>query len=335
MTTDFAGSDDLGFALSLDDQGRILVAGSTYTGTQSYNFALARYTASGALDATFGTAGKVTTDFAGSDDLGFALSLDDQGRILVAGSTYTGTQSYNFALARYTASGALDATFGTAGKVTTDFAGSDDLGFALSLDDQGRILVAGSTYTGTQSYNFALARYTASGALDATFGTGGKVTTDFAGSGDVGYALSLDAQGRILVAGYNNTFTQGANFALARYTASGTLDPTFGTGGKVSTDFAGSNDIGFALSLDAQGRILVAGRASTGTQGDHFALARYTASGTLDPTFGTGGKVTTDFAGSDDGGYALSLDAQGRILVAGYAATGTQGNNFALMRVLP
>ena len=335
VTTDFAGSSDVGRALSLDAQGRVLVAGYAATGTQGNNFALARYTASGALNATFGTGGRVTTDFAGSDDVGYALSLDAQGRILVAGYAATGTQSLNFALARYTASGALDATFGTAGKVTTDFAGSDDLGFALSLDDQGRILVAGSTYTGTQSYNFALARYTASGALDATFGTGGKVTTDFAGSGDVGYALSLDAQGRILVAGYNNTFTQGANFALARYTASGTLDPTFGTGGKVSTDFAGSNDIGFALSLDAQGRILVAGRASTGTQGDHFALARYTASGTLDPTFGTGGKVTTDFAGSDDGGYALSLDAQGRILVAGYAATGTQGNNFALMRVLP
>ena len=115
----------------------------------------------------------------------------------------------------------------------------------------------------------------------------------------------------------------------------GSLEPRFGTGGKVTTDFAGSSDVGRALSLDAQGRVLVAGYAATGTQGNNFALARYTASGALNATFGTGGRVTTDFAGSDDGGYALSLDAQGRILVAGYAATGTQGNNFALMRVLP
>ncbi|WP_229844387.1 delta-60 repeat domain-containing protein, partial [Deinococcus indicus] len=134
-----------------------LVAGYAI-GTQGYNFALARYTASGALDSTFGTGGKVTTDFAGSSDVGFALSPDAQGRILVAGYTYTGTQSFNFALARYTSSGALDATFGTGGKVTTDFTGSDDVSFALSLDAQGRILVAGYAYTGTQGYNFALMR---------------------------------------------------------------------------------------------------------------------------------------------------------------------------------
>ncbi|MFW8626887.1 delta-60 repeat domain-containing protein [Deinococcus sp. ME38] len=332
VTTDFAGSTDDGRALSLDAQGRILVAGYADTGTQGYDFALARYTASGALDATFGTGGKVITDFAGSGDVGFALSLDAQGRILVAGSTYTGTQGWNFALARYTASGTLDPTFGTGGKVTTDFAGSLDFGFALSLDAQGRILVAGYTYTGTQGNNFALARYTASGALDPAFGTGGKVTTDFAGSNDGGFALSLDAQGRILVAGYADTGTQGNNFALARYTTSGALDATFGTGGKVITDFAGSSDLGFALSLDAQGRILVAGRANTGTQSDNFALARYTTNGALDPTFGTGGKVATDFAGSSDEGRALSLDAQGRILVAGYTYTGTQSYNFALAR---
>ena len=114
----------------------------------------------------------------------------------------------------------------------------------------------------------------------------------------------------------------------------GSLDPCFGTGGTVTTDFAGSLDEGRALSLDAQGRILVAGCADTDTQAN-FALARYTASGALDPTFGTGGKVTTDFAGNSDVGNALSLDAQGRILVAGYTYTGTQGWIFALMRVLP
>lgn len=115
----------------------------------------------------------------------------------------------------------------------------------------------------------------------------------------------------------------------------GSLDPCFGTGGKITTDFAGSDDRGSALSVDAQGRILVAGSAGTSTQGNNFALARYTASGALDSTFGTGGKATIDFVGSNDVGNALSLDAQGHILVAGYTYTGTQSYNFALMRVLP
>src|SRR5206468_80556 len=117
------------------------------------------------------------------------------------------------------------------------------------------------------------------------------------------------------------------DFALARYNANGSLDTTFGTGGKVTTDFAGDDDQAFAVVLQTDGKIVAAGVAKTYRGGD-FALARYNANGSLDATFGTGGKVTTDFAGNDDAAHGVVVQADGRIVAAGVAKT-YRGGDFA------
>src|SRR5438093_8754306 len=104
---------------------------------------------------------------------------------------------------------------------------------------------------------------------------------------------------------------------VAAQTAQGTLDATFGTGGKVTTDFAGDTDEAFAVALQTDGKIVVAGEAKTGYSREDFALARYNTNGTLDTTFGTGGKVTTDFAGHTDQAFAVALQTDGKIVVAG------------------
>src|SRR5207247_2165686 len=146
--------------------------------SRSADFALARYNADGSLDATFGTGGKVTTDFAGDDDQAFAVVLQSDGKIVVAGEAKTSRRG-DFALARYNANGSLDATFGTGRKVTTDFAGDDDAAFGVALQTGGKIVAAGGARIGGfraanagRGEDFALARYNANGSLDATFGTG-------------------------------------------------------------------------------------------------------------------------------------------------------------------
>ena len=136
--------------------------------------------------------------------------------------------------------------------------------------------------------------------MDTTFGTGGKVTTDIGTSGDNGRAVVVDSADRIVVAGSSSN---GSNkdFAVVRYTSSGVLDTTFGTGGKVTTAIGASSDVGFAVVVDAADRIVVSGYSDNGSDED-FAVVRYTSGGVLDTTFGTDGKVTTDIGTGNDGG---------------------------------
>ena len=213
----------------------------------------------------------------------------------------------------------LDVTFGTAGKVTTGFSGSSETGAgAVALQSDGKIVVAGFTQKASSDSDFALARYNTDGSLDTTFGSGGKVTTDFSGASDGADAVALQSDGKIVAAGG----TSSSDFALVRYNRDGSLDPTFGSGGKVTTDFTPGGNFGFAsaLALQSDGKIVVAGYA-----GD-FALARYNTDGSLDTTFGSGGKVTTDF--SAQGTFnALALQPDGRIL-----AGGTYSDDFAVLR---
>ncbi len=248
----------------------------------------------------------MTTDFGGTD-IANAVVLQSDGKIVAVGQ-----DSSDFALARYNADGSLDSSFGTGGKVTTDFGGSD-AALAAVLQPDGKIVAVG-----TSAADFALARYNTDGSLDTSFGTGGKVTTDFGGT-DQAWAAVLQPDGKIVAAGLAS-----ADFALARYNTNGSLDTSFGTGGKVTTSFEGS-DQARAVVLQPDGKIVAVGWDN----GVEFALARYNTDGLLDSSFGTGGKVTTDFGGSD-AALAAVLQSDGKIVAVGFANT----TDFALARYL-
>ena len=215
-----------GKAVALQEDEKIVVAGPEYS-----NFAVARYNVDGFLDPTFGARGRVTTNF-GPYGVGNAVALQRDKKIVVAGSAAV-ARGLNFAVARYNADGSLDLTFGTKGKVTTSFGGGTfDRGNAMVLQKDGKIVVAGTT-AGTRGLNFAVARYNTNGSLDTGFGTGGKVTTSFY-KADRGYAVALQKDGKIVVAG-----TSDSNFAVARYNVDGSLDMKFGREGKGITRFTG------------------------------------------------------------------------------------------------
>ena len=149
--------------------------------------------------------------------------------------------------------------------------------------------------------------------------------------------MAVQPDGKIVAAGWAvvNEQRLDQDFALARYEPSGTLDPSFGTGGVVTTDFAGGDDLIAALVLQPDGRILVAGWAGDLSDGQDVALARYDATGTLDPSFGDGGLVTTDFGGGFDEAYGLSLLPDGRILVVGASEDNQSFNSdFALAHLV-
>ena len=185
--------------------------------------------------------------------------------------------------------------------------------------------------------DFALARYNTDGNLDtASFGASGKVTTDFSGGSDSIAELVIQPDGKLVAAGTANIPGTGSDFALARYSADGVLDTAgFGTGGKTTTDFGGFDQAG-SLALQADGRIVVAGLyfpipAIAGGPNAFFALARYNTNGNIDSTFGTSGKITTDFFGINNQATAVVIQGDGKIVAGGFADTGSS-NDFALAR---
>jgi uncharacterized delta-60 repeat protein len=328
VITDFGTIDDaISDKMAVQADGKPVAAGYADDGP-ARDFALARYTPNGALDPTFGTGGKVTTDFFGFTDHAQAgLVVQPDGKLVAGGSAFTFTTggNYDFALARYLPDGTLDDSFGTGGKVTTDLLGFDDQAFALARQPDGKLVAAGEA-----GADFALARYNPDGTLDSSFGSGGVVTTDFAGSVDRVEALALQPDGK-LVAGGQAFAGAGLDFALARYLPDGTLDDSFGSGGKVTTDLAGGDDAGFfSVAVLAGGKLVALGSGFTGT-GQDFTLARYNPNGILDPSFGNGGKVTTDFAGGDDIGISLVVQPSGKLVAGGFMGT-EAGYDFALAR---
>ena len=322
ITTAIGSSDDVAHALGIQSNGSIVVAGSSYNGS-NYDFALVRYTKDGIIDTTFGTAGtgKVTTAIGSGDAAAYALVIQKSvDTILVAGYFYNSNDSnYYFALVKYTKDGIPDTTFGTGGIVTTLIGSSGDYTYsALGVQSDGSIVVAGSPYNGSK-YNFALLRYTKAGILDTGFGTGGIVTTSIGSNNDYANALVIQSDDTILVAGRSsyNILNSEYDFALVKYTKDGIPDTTFGTGGIVTTLIGSSGDYTYsALGVQSDGSIVVAGSPYNGSK-YNFALLRYTKAGILDTGFGTGGIVTTSIGSNNDYANALVIQSDDTILVAG------------------
>jgi len=207
--------------------------------------------------------------------------------------------------------GSLDRTFGRDGIVTIPSDNPRGI-VAIAVKPDGRIVAAGQ-----HAFDFALTEYTANGFLDASFGAGGTATTDIGGLDSL-RAIALQPDGRIIVVGQTTVLGEQPwrnDFALARYGVDGTLDPTFGSGGIVTTDVGDADEL-LAVAVDADGRIVAAG--TTGKPGAAYALARYAADGTLDATFGDGGIVTTD-VGLTAFPSAIAIQPDGGILVGGPA----------------
>ncbi len=280
----------------------------------------------GALDTTFGEAGKALTAFPGfAITQAYALAVQPDGKIVVAGFASVSSGGEDFAVARYLEDGRLDAAFDGDGMLTTDF-GANDRARAVALQADGKIVVAGWSSAGD---DFAVARYLPDGQLDPSFDGDGRLTTDF-GAVDAAYALMLQADGQIVVAGNSGNFIN-SNFALARYLADGRLDAAFDGDGRLTTDF-GAAESAHALALQPDGKIVAAGEIRSGAFASSFALARYLADGQLDAAFDGDGRLTTTF-GSSDSAYALALQPDGKIVVAGSVST-LSNPDFALARYL-
>jgi uncharacterized delta-60 repeat protein len=299
------------------------------------------HAAAGDLDPTFGVGGQLTTDLKRSSDLANAVAVQADGKLVVVGQTYLNNDfsDEDFVVARYNTDGTLDRTFGSRGRVKTDFPGLAAVPSSVVIQPDGKIVVAGGAFPlFTFAGNFEIVRYNRNGSLDTSFGDGGIVTTMFP-AGSYAFAVALQPDGKIIAAGTHFVdFDPGemsdTDFALARYNPDGSPDTTFGVGGQVTTDFLGKEDDAFSVLIQPDGKIIAVGSANDPVNFYDFAAVRYLSNGAIDPSFGVGGEVTTDFRGGGfDRARAAVLQADGKIVAAGFATTVSGASqNFAVAR---
>ena len=304
---------------ALQPDGKIVIAGS--------GFNVARINVNGSADSGFGNDGIQTTGFDG-DSYASSVAIQADGKIVVAGTTGTNGDNY-FAVARYNPDGSPDNTFNSSGRLTTDFGfkipdrGEGDsipvhvqFATALGIQADSRIVVGGYAYNGVDA-DFAIVRYNVNGSLDSSFDHDGRQTTDL-GSYDNAYALAIQRDGKIVLAGY--TFVEpNNNFAVIRYNINGSPDSSFNGNGKQTAILGSDLQIGNSVALQSDGKIVVAGYTLNGTFNNDFALARFTTNGILDNTFDNDGILTTDFTSSDDYAGSVAIQSDDKIVVAGYS----------------
>jgi uncharacterized delta-60 repeat protein len=358
----------------LQSTGKIIVvAGFDNTPAATESFGVVRYRPQGILDTGFGTQGMSLANITNFINSPNAAAVQPDDKIVVAGVAQSadGTVS-EFAVVRFNANGGLDSSFGTGGKVTTNFVGVQAGGVSnpakvVLLQTDGKILVIGTASECAKCVlNTAWARYTSTGALDATFGTGGTQLTNLFGgppnaaaelsNGDIltiagsviaqfspsGSLRTAVTMGPIVATsvGGTNVFQRDGKYLLAQGATGkfGSRNPEiqiFRFEGGVDWAFANppfdfgpvvaAPDFATAIVLQPDAKIVVGGTASSNASSESFGVARLNPDGSLDSTFGTGGTVTTTFSGAQAGITAVVLQPDGKIVAAGQAIRNPAG----------
>lgn len=263
--------------------------------------------ASGDLDPFFGTGGIVKTQFGEKDASGNSMALQADGKFVVVGqiSSEGNPDNDDFGVVRYLPTGEVDPAFGA---VVTDVGGAQDIAWSVAVQPDGKVVVAGQAASGGRNA-IAVVRYTRSGLLDESFGTGGKVITPI-GENSLAKSVALQSDGKIVVAGYTNS-SGVIDTVVLRYLPDGSLDPDFNGSGIATVDF-GLSEIASSVAVQTDGGIVVAGNNSLQT-----LVMRLTSTGAVDTSFGGGDGFVTTQIGLSCNIRGMVIDLNGRIVLAG------------------
>ncbi|MCW3117652.1 MAG: Delta-60 repeat-containing protein, partial [Chitinophagaceae bacterium] len=365
VTTQFGSTLNYLNAIALGPDGKITAGGYMYNGTDQ-DYAIARYKADGTPDNEFNGNGTKVIHFSDLDDVIYSIAIQG-GKILAAGYSYVGN-GYDFTMVRLNQNGSLDNSFGKAGKLIDHIVSFGSYASAMQCQDDGKLLVAGSYIENVsagsplvvqkgfiarynkngwpdfsfgngglinvdansifslfndkiivaigQSGDFSISSFKPDGNPDLSFGSNGVVTQDF-GADEIPMLIKQQSGSKFLVGGFTNISGSGADLLLARFTANGQPDLSFGIQGKVVTDITSSDDYMSGIAVQGDGKILVSGTYYALGQG-HIFLVRYTADGVIDVTFGDNGKFIYSESQSDNAS-AVAVMPNGTILLTAYS----------------
>jgi uncharacterized delta-60 repeat protein len=275
LIIDFDNRSDYASSVALQGDDKIVISGYTSleNGIESH-MALVRLNSNGNVDSSFGINGKIiNADFNNDSNFNIQVAIQSDGKILISGTTgYSYQGNSDFLLVRYSAQGVLDSSFGNSGKVSTDFSGYQDFCSAIQIQNDGKIILAGSTSANVSALsNFGLTRYNSDGTLDLSFGKNGKVTTGYSNQIENGIAMTIQDDNKILVTGQDLVNSVYYSI-LVRYTEGGQLDNTFGLQGRVR-NFPGSAS--YAIAIQPDKKIITGGIFGAATSNSDILVVRY------------------------------------------------------------
>jgi uncharacterized delta-60 repeat protein len=318
ITRDFGSVPSQAKAVAIQGDGKIVVAGfvdyeAPLSGRPEQSAAIVRYNTDGSLDTSFGTSGITLAGFQAN-----AIAIQTDGKLVTAGRSQTGPDTYQIEVARYTTGGALDTSFGTGGLAQVSVHGVDDEGTSVAiLPGDAGILVGGFTQNGTFT-NAVVIRLTPSGTLDTGFNGSGISEVAMSTGSDSLNAIAIQSDGRIVGAGWGALSGSQDGFALLRLNADGSPDTGFGSSGVAVTPIGSFSSYAQGLVIQSDGRIVAGGRVFNGSN-DDLVTVRYTTSGSLDSSYGSGGIATNDL-GNHTRINALALLSNGEVAAAGETA---------------
>lgn len=267
---------------------------------------------SGALDTTFNGTGIVFGNYTTGNNSADAMLIQPDGKILVTGGTGVGA-SIKTGVSRHNPDGTLDISFGDNGKITFSSGWIKSFVNDMHLQPDGKIVLGGYRWNNSTG-DFVMARLNPDGSFDPTFGTNGISIID-GGATEVAESFAVTDDGDFIIAGHVND-----HFAMAKVKNNGTIDNSFGTEGWVITPFADFAGYGQDISLNSEGRIILGGLILDGYENKfQFGLAAYLPNGTLDPTFGEGGKRNFHVGTDNDFGLKVLQLKDGKILIGGHS----------------
>lgn len=325
---DINGMDDRGTSIAIQFDNKILQAGYSENGS-NMDFAVVRYNINGSLDTTFSSDGKILIPVGVNDDFATSIKIQSDNKIIVAGYSLFGFNN-DFSAIRLNTDGILDTTFGNNGIMITPIGSSQDLCHFLTIQSDDKIVLSGSADNGS-NFDVAIARFNTDGSPDNSFDADGKVITDLSNGNEEGYSTIIQQDGKIIIGGYRGNVSN-PDFFIIRYNSNGTIDSSFGTNGFTTSAIGSATDKITSIAQQPDGKVLATGYSFNGIDLD-FSLARYTMSGLLDTTFNSIGYLMTDFGAGGDLAYAVAVQSDFKIVVAGLAYNGAN-NDLGVARYL-
>jgi uncharacterized delta-60 repeat protein len=314
-----SGKTTQGLSVAIDSNGRLVVTGDTVDTTNTKSMFITRYLANGTVDTSFANGGVVIKQFnAGQDNIVWSLAIDSKGRIVVTGITVDNTDTPSMFITRYLSNGSLDTSFANGGVIIKTYTlGKVTIGYSVTTDSIDRIVVTGYTF-GTTGGSMFITRYLSNGTLDTSFANGGVVFEQYTtGYDTLGYSVTIDSKGRVVVTGGTFDETDTESMFITRYLANGSLDTGFAGGVVFKRYTTGEYNYGYSIAIDISDRIVVTG--TTGDINSSMFITRYLENGILDTGFADGGVIIKKYNLDISAGRSVAIDSNDRIVVTGYS----------------
>ncbi len=345
------GSESAAYALAIAPDGKIVLGGSVHGGSTANDFGAARLHANGAIDTSFSFDGRTTVVVApgAGHELPFNGVVQSDGKIVLVGDAPVSAApdaTTDIAVVRFNVDGTLDTTFSGDGIALIDFGSNgNDRALDVALLPDGKLILVGSTAAAGEGLDFAVVKLNIDGSRDTTFDTDGRQNIRFNLDPDfpdeIASSVAIDANGRILVAGaVGKGSVNSHDFGIARLMPNGQLDLNFDGDGRrtIAFDIGGNlDDQVLEMLVAPDGAIFLTGAATDA--GYDAAVVKLFPDGSLDPGFGTGGRVTVPFdlgSSNTDVFYGAALQPDGALVLSGYVQISAPNNaDLAFVRLLP